>query len=358
MKLSNCGCFENLTLEFSDKINLLIGDNATGKTTIIEAVNAALFLYHSNFNPSKNIEYKCSGFERYNNSKALPVFRSFFSTDVEKSLSANKPMFTKREQERSFGYLECFRKYDHIDLWKLRLLSLKNNNRKQLEIDGVRKAILNVFGIEGCNIISAIDIKDGYINITLSDGRNISMFYLSGGLKRLISIVLDISFRCMILNKEIYGIDAPSQTEGTVLIDDIDMHLYPKIQPLIIKGLQRAFPKIQFIISTNSPLVMSSVPVNDDNKIIKLEYNRESGYTAKEIDVYGLDVSTITQNILGVTARSQDVAKELDQLFSLIDEDQYEAAAIKLGQLKSQFGDKLPELSKAQAMLDLRWILK
>lgn len=356
MKLTNCGCFENLTLEFSDKINLLIGDNATGKTTIIEAINAALFLYHSNFNPSKNIEYKCSGFERYNSSKALPVFRSFFSTDVEKSLSTNIPMFKMCEQERSFGYLECFEKYDHIDLWKLRLQSLKNSSDNQLEIDGVRKTIFDVFGIEGCNIIS--DIDNNYINITLSDGRIIDIAYLSSGLKRLLSIVLDISFRCMILNKEIFGIDAPSQTEGTVLIDDIDIHLYPKIQPLIIKGLQRAFPKIQFIISTNSPLVMSSVPVNDDNKIIKLEYNRESGYTAKEIDVYGLDVSTITQNILGVTARSQDVEKELNQLFSLIDEDQYEAAAIKLGQLKSQFGDKLPELSKAQAMLDLRWILK
>lgn len=50
--LHNYRCFEYLQIDFADKINILIGDNSSGKTTIIRAVGAALSSYFSGFSDS------------------------------------------------------------------------------------------------------------------------------------------------------------------------------------------------------------------------------------------------------------------------------------------------------------------
>jgi hypothetical protein len=44
---------------------------------------------------------------------------------------------------------------------------------------------------------------------------------------------------------------------GIVIIDEIEQHLHPKLQRQILKRLHEKFPKIQFIITTHSPLCIS-----------------------------------------------------------------------------------------------------
>lgn len=46
---------------------------------------------------------------------------------------------------------------------------------------------------------------------------------------------------------------------GIVLIDEIDLHLHPEWQRTILPALARAFPKLQFVCTTHSPLVASTV---------------------------------------------------------------------------------------------------
>ncbi|RKS17099.1 putative ATP-binding protein involved in virulence [Pseudomonas sp. WPR_5_2] len=46
---------------------------------------------------------------------------------------------------------------------------------------------------------------------------------------------------------------------GVVLIDEIDAHLHVSLQRKILSFLTKSFPKIQFIVSTHSPFVVSSV---------------------------------------------------------------------------------------------------
>ena len=146
--------------------------------------------------------------------------------------------------------------------------------------------------------------------------------------------------------------DACAKTEGTVLIDEIDLHLHPTLQVVVMKGLQHAFPNIQFIITSHAPMIMTGIPMDNQNKIIKLGYNEQEGYSAKEIETYGLDASTIIQAVLGVTPRSAEVEEKLRNLFSLIDDDDYQKASEKLVEMRKLFGEHLPELSKAEAMLN------
>lgn len=81
---------------------------------------------------------------------------------------------------------------------------------------------------------------------------------LSDGVRNMIGMVADMAFRATKLNPHL-GAEAALQTNGIVLIDEVDMHLHPSWQQTIITSLQKAFPKIQFIVTTHSPQVLSTV---------------------------------------------------------------------------------------------------
>ena len=70
-----------------------------------------------------------------------------------------------------------------------------------------------------------------------------------------------------------------------------------------------------------------------------------------ETETFGMDVSMITNAILGQIPRDKEVDRELDILFNDIDEENYADARIRLSEMKEKFGDNLPELSKAEAIL-------
>lgn len=411
--LHNYRCFTSLDIKFSAKINLLIGDNASGKTTVVRAISAVLNSFFSGFSdentrfiglskddfrisesemglsneeaikinfemfrktaslelhskkgrtlqkPLKKIitegksKYKRL-FEGDRQVQALPLFASFSTSDIHSVRKLTRDRFKKYEHKPSFGYYECLQGDGFLDYWTLRLLVLREGNTGELEIHGVISAILVALGTDGCNLIREIDIRpiQGKVYYYLNDGRVTDTDNLSDGLRRLINIVMDIGFRCMLLNKGYFGDRACAKTSGTVLIDEIDLHLHPSLQSLVIKGLQRAFPKLQFIITTHAPMVMTGVPISSDNKIIKLGYDRENGYTAREVETYGLDASTIIQAVLGVTPRSKEVDERLVSLFGLIDDEQYQLAAQRLQEMRQTFGEHLPELANAEAMLN------
>lgn len=60
------------------------------------------------------------------------------------------------------------------------------------------------------------------------------------------------------------------ETGGIVLIDELDLHLHPEWQKKIIHGLQETFPKVQFITTTHSPFLIQET---EDDQLIKLENN-------------------------------------------------------------------------------------
>ena len=57
------------------------------------------------------------------------------------------------------------------------------------------------------------------------------------------------------------------ETDGIVMIDEIDMHLHPSWQRKIVDSLTTTFPKVQFIFTTHSPTVLTNVP-KENIKII------------------------------------------------------------------------------------------
>lgn len=81
---------------------------------------------------------------------------------------------------------------------------------------------------------------------------------LSDGLRNMVATVSDIAFRCIKLNPHLKD-DAAQKTAGIVLIDEVDMFLHPAWQQQVLGALQEAFPLLQFIVTTHSPQVLTTV---------------------------------------------------------------------------------------------------
>ena len=98
---------------------------------------------------------------------------------------------------------------------------------------------------------------------------SIEVAQLSAGEKSIIGLIGDLVKRAVQLNAVLFKIDVNSSddtlsnplryTPGIVLIDEIDLHLHPRWQRVIIPKLREYFPKIQFVVTTHSPIALQEV---------------------------------------------------------------------------------------------------
>lgn len=84
---------------------------------------------------------------------------------------------------------------------------------------------------------------------------------LSDGYRTHFSLVVDIARRMVQLNPsdDLNDPQRGTNTPAVVLIDEIDLHLDPKWQGRVVRGLLQAFPNTQFVLSTHSEQVIASV---------------------------------------------------------------------------------------------------
>ena len=81
---------------------------------------------------------------------------------------------------------------------------------------------------------------------------------LSHGQRNILSMAGDIAFKAIILNPHL-GDEAVTAVKGIVLIDELDLHLHPRWQRIIVPALLQAFPHLQFVATTHSPFIIQSL---------------------------------------------------------------------------------------------------
>lgn len=286
---------------------------------------------------------------------ALPLFAYFTTEDIHtvRKFDKEKRSFKKYPQKPSFGYFENFDCKGLLDCWLKRLLVLKEAKKGEQEIECVRKAVISALGPDGCSIIEDMEVRDNdnEVYFIFCDGREVRSDLLSDGYRRLVSIVIDLAFRCALLNKVMYGDEAYKQTHGTVIIDEIDEHLHPELQVRILKALHNTFPEIQFIVSTHAPLVMSSVENTPDNVVYKLEYN-DGVYSHKELNTYGLDVNLLLKEQMKVAVRDTKASKLFEQIDLYLKEKDLAKAKAILTELEMITDPQQPELVRLRAIIN------
>ena len=142
---------------------------------------------------------------------------------------------------------------------------------------------------------------------------------LSDGIRNIFAVVADIAYRCLLLNPAL-GENAAQETSGIVLIDEVDMHLHPAWQQTILSDLRKAFPRIQFIVTTHSPQVLSSIETRHIRML-------ENGCCVPcEGSTYGAESSRILEEVFGISLRAKTASREaLDTYLALIQQGEHDS---------------------------------
>ena len=165
----------------------------------------------------------------------------------------------------------------------------------------------------------------------------------------MLAIASDIAYRMAVLNPHLLG-KVTEETDGIVLIDEIDMHLHPSWQRKVIYSLHRTFPKVQFIFTTHSPTVLTNVPKEN----IRILDNGEI-YTP-DVNTRGRDVNSILREIMHTAIRPSDVTEKLNAFSKAIEDEDLDTVQKILDELRVKLGDNDSEVVGAQVTLDLEKI--
>jgi len=100
----------------------------------------------------------------------------------------------------------------------------------------------------------------------------------------------------------------PADIFGIVLIDEIDLHLHPSLQRTLVPRLRKTFPKVQFIVTTHSPLVLANF---DANEIIALDRDREGNIRELDRQILGWKADDIYEWLMGTRPTGAEFDEQL-----------------------------------------------
>ncbi len=166
---------------------------------------------------------------------------------------------------------------------------------------------------------------------------------LSDGLRNMIAMIADIAFRSYKLNPQ-FGKDAALKTPGIALIDEVDMFLHPQWQQTVLASLRNAFPEIQFIVTTHSPQVLTTVK-RENIRVLTENDNGQIVAQMPCISPLGHESGDALSYVMQVPVKPampfDDDISTYEQMVRNGDEDTQEAQAIKkrLDELGYEFAD-------------------
>ncbi|EKA5634984.1 AAA family ATPase [Vibrio navarrensis] len=145
---------------------------------------------------------------------------------------------------------------------------------------------------------------------------------LSSGFSSIMAVYADL-----ITKVSLRSID-PEELTGVVLIDEIDAHLHVSLQKKILLFLTQAFPRVQFIVSTHSPFVVSSI---DDAVIYDLSKREQ----VADLSMYSYE--SVLEGLFGVLPISSLLQQNIEALAKLLEKSPIDVEEVQL------LLDKLPQ---------------
>lgn len=355
IRLHNFACFESTSLELHRRFNLIVGDNAAGKTTWLSGISVgigALFLGFPSPAVAKSIPKDLARLKFYQQGDAitaesqfpvvvecsgqvvdkniewcrdlasddgrttrqyaadiqsiaeklrdqvkngeeviLPVL-SFYGTGRLWVQKKTREIRTLRPDTRFMGYLDCLEPASD----EKRLLQWF----KTQEIAAIQQG-KPISTLEACRkaVLTCVpgatrvhfDVKRDELMLELPN-HSLPFSYLSDGFRNMVAMVADIAVRCATLNPHLAA-EAALQTPGVVLIDEIDLHLHPKWQRRVVGDLLAAFPNIQFIATTHSPFVIQSLPPVEGVQLINLDNPDAEDFANKSVEDIAEDLQGV-----------------------------------------------------------------
>ena len=140
-------------------------------------------------------------------------------------------------------------------------------------------------------------------------------------------------------------LESREQITGIVLVDEIDLHLHPKWQWNVIEALRKTFAGVQFIIATHSPIVISAAK---EANLILLDDVGEVSYLP---DCYGYEVEDVLRYRQESVSRPKTVKSLVDEIENAIEDIDFDKAEVALKALKVTLGEDNSEYKKMAGMI-------
>lgn len=128
------------------------------------------------------------------------------------------------------------------------------------------------------------------------------------------SAVFDIINDLIIRMEAKSGLRTEFDMEGVVLVDEIETHLHLELQKEILPILTKLFPNIQFVITTHSPFILSSV----DNAVI---YDLENKTLVKS-GLKNLPYEGIVEGYFKADILSEELREKFEKYKDLVSKDE------------------------------------
>ena len=207
------------------------------------------------------------------------------------------------------GFKELFEWFDAKEGDELReKRDLDNPNHRLPELDAVRQAIEGMLpGVRDPHIetnplrfVVRVDLPDG-------TSKRLTLKQLSDGYRAMLALACDLARRTALANPHLPN---PLHAEAIVLIDEIELHLHPSWQQKVLANLRDTFPNTQFIVSTHSPQVLTTVGpehivglvFEDDNVVAFRETAPTLGNEAGDVLFTVMDVDERPPSLPGLYA--------------------------------------------------------
>ena len=242
-----------------------------------------------------------------------PIFR-FYNIDREIVSS-----LAGREMGSRPNYDQLFEWFYAKENEELRRRRDDNPSTTLGELAAVRAAICQM--IDGVSNPRIRPSQPPRLVVSVADGdsaKDFALEQLSDGYRGVLALAADIA-HCTgevdILDRR----QGQLHSHVMVLIDEIELHLHPKWQQCILTDLMRTFPNVQFIVSTHSPQVLTTVHPQHIVELAREGDGIVAGGTAAA--TYGARAGDVLTSVMGVEERpdkNNEFKAALDRYLQLV----------------------------------------
>ncbi|HFS6024354.1 AAA family ATPase [Raoultella ornithinolytica] len=203
--------------------------------------------------------------------------------------------------------------------------------------------------------IKLVYSDDDYILQLSKGGVKLDIQQLSQGEKAIFTLVGDLARRLSLLNP---ALDNPLLGYGIVLIDEIDLHLHPQWQQTIIERLTTTFPNIQFVVTTHSPQILSTVNSRSVRILQKVEVDGQDELIVSHPDYQTKGVSNQDALLYGMKTdpiphtKANELLERYREYIELNKYSDFEALSLRKG-LVEHFGEDHPLITECDDLISV-----
>lgn len=404
IEFNNFKAFRNGRLSLEDKLTVIAGANGAGKSSVLDAINiclswivarlrseegrgnyikesqitvgqtsAKLTVFFDGFGkidiPNKSVKgvdklaaLDISSLKEYSERKRKEIAQTNFNTSI--------PVFAHYDVRRAVVDVPLRvseAAFEMFDTYKDSLKGAANfrnffqwfRAEEDIENEALRERIaipansaLNSFRTALSRFLpdyNNIRVKRRPLRMEIDkEGITLNISQLSDGEKIYIALIGDLCKRLSLANPTLQD---PTQGEGIILIDEVDLHLHPNWQREIATKLPVVFPNIQFIITTHSPHVINSVPTES----VRLLHNEGGIISISNAEYgYGLPSKIVLKDIMGLTDDlPNEVSTLVNEIYSMLTSADIISLREKVDEL-SRKSPRHPELTYFRRYIERR----